>query len=219
MRLRIRPGGERVQAFPFLPGQYLRLFIPGFPPRDYSIASQPDAADLEFHIKNQGDGSASGHIAQKLEPGDSLEIEGPFGSCTLSSDHQGPLLGVAGGTGLAPVYNILLQALRGGLQKPVTLLYGAASEAEIFLKEDFQKLSEDYENFDFSLIVSDPAAELPQGLVTDLLSASLCLDGARAYVAGPPAMVKASVQRLKALGLPDSQIRADAFGAPPAAVS
>jgi len=216
VRLRLTPETEGQADFSFLPGQYLRLFLGEFEPRDYSIASQPDDPALEFHIKNQGEGGASSFIADKLAPGDSLPIEGPFGTCVLRVDHAGPLLGVAGGTGLAPVYNILLQALREGFDRPVQLYYGATSAAEIFLHDDFRKIAEDYDNFEFFLISMTQDDGLPQGLVTDLLTPTAPLTGARAYVAGPPPMVEAAVTRLKDLGLPEERIQADAFTLGPA---
>lgn len=216
VRLWLQPLTEGDADFSFLPGQYLRLYLADFEPRDYSIASQPGDPALEFHIKDHGEGGASSFVAQRLSPGDHLPIEGPFGTCILRSDHEGPLLGVAGGTGLAPVYNILVQALRDGFRQPVRLYYGASNEAEIFLHDDFRKLTELFDNFSFSLVSMDQNDALPQGKVTDLLSPDEPLAGARAYVAGPPPMVEASVARLKELGLPEERIHADAFTLGPA---
>jgi ferredoxin-NADP reductase len=52
--------------------------------------------------------------------------------------------------------------------------------------------------------------------VTDLLSPDEPLTWARVYVAGPPAMVEATVARLKELGLPEERVHADAFTLGPA---
>lgn len=215
VRLRLLPEDEN---FDHLPGQYLRLYLGGFEPRDYSIASQPQETGLEFHIRDQGEGGASSYAAQTLAVGDSLLIEGPFGHCTLDQAHGGPLIGVAGGTGLAPVLAILRQALEAGHQEAVQLCYGARRKADHYLSSDIRKLEQRFDNFTFFFALTDEETERSRkGLVTDLLTPDLLLlEGARFYVAGPPAMVEAAVARLRSLGLPEDRIHADAFTLGPA---
>ncbi len=217
IRLRVAPEGEG--PFEYLPGQYLRLYLADFEPRDYSIASGPDEAELEFHIRVQGEGGASSYIAEELAPGDSLGLEGPFGACVLERAHGGPILGIAGGTGLAPVLAILKQALAEGHEAPVRLFYGARRAADIYLLSEFNYLSQAYDNFAFSISLMEGAEELPgasEGLATDLLTADAIPGDALAYLAGPPAMIEAAVEKLRAMNLPEERIHADAFTLGPA---
>jgi NAD(P)H-flavin reductase len=216
VRLRLLPApGER---FSHLPGQYLRLYLGAFEPRDYSIASLPREDALEFHIRDQGEGGASSYVANSLAVGDALQIEGPFGSCVLRSGHEGPLIGVAGGTGLAPVLAILRQALEAGHPAPVQLCYGTARRADLFQENDLREIQESSDNFELFLSLAEENAEgFSKGLVTDLLTPDrLHLADARAFVAGPPAMTEAAVRRLTQLGLHEERIHADAFTLGPA---
>ena len=217
VRLRVAPEGT--EPFGYLPGQYLRLYLADFEPRDYSIASGPNETELEFHIRVQGEGGASSYIAEDLASGDSLGLEGPFGTCVLDTRHEGPIAGIAGGTGLAPVLAILRQALERGHSAPVRLFYGAQREADIYLLEDFRLLTQRFDNFDFAIALMEQSPALPeaiQGLATDLLTGHSIAEDSRAYLAGPPAMIEAAVAKLRSLNLPEDRIHADAFTLGPA---
>lgn len=92
---------DRAQ-FTFKPGQYVRLLYPDSSPRDYSIASRVDEELIEFHIRHVPGGMTSGRIFSLARAGDPVTIVGPFGSSFLREKHCGPILGIAGGSGLAP---------------------------------------------------------------------------------------------------------------------
>ncbi|MET4808096.1 FAD-binding oxidoreductase [Limibacillus sp. MBR-115] len=222
-RLRLElPEGS---AFRFKAGQYLRLYLSTFEPRDYSIANQPDEGFLEFHIRDQGDGGASSFVQYELQPGDEFDVEGPFGACTLRPDHTGPILGIAGGTGLAPIKGIIEEALRAGWHHEVRLYFGVRSTDELYMLDHFAALEAEFSNFRFVPVAGDGhrlTNGCRPGLVTDALAedinaAELCaFSKSEAYVAGPPAMVDATVALLKEQGLPENKIHADAFTLGPA---
>ena len=87
--------------FEFRAGQYARLGFGTLPPRDYSMANRPDQRILEFHIRDVGDG-ASRYAVRRLAFGETVTVAGPMGDAYLRSDHPGPIVAVAGGSGLAP---------------------------------------------------------------------------------------------------------------------
>ncbi|MDP3612398.1 MAG: 2Fe-2S iron-sulfur cluster-binding protein, partial [Rubrivivax sp.] len=91
----------------FTAGQYARLTFPGAPPRDYSMASGSGEQEVEFHIRRVPDGAATPHIHALLKIDDPVLLEGPCGSSYLREQHTGPILCVAGGSGLAPIKGIV----------------------------------------------------------------------------------------------------------------
>ncbi len=90
-------------GFTFKAGQYARFLYPGAPSRDYSVASRPDEELVEFHVRRVPEGATSQLISARAAIGDRVAIEGPLGSAFLREKHSGPILGIAGGSGLAPV--------------------------------------------------------------------------------------------------------------------
>jgi ferredoxin len=97
-------------AFDFLPGQYVRFTMEGAPPRDYSIASRPDADEIELEVRGVPRGRTSSRILFALRVGDRVRVEGPFGSAFLRPAHDGPIVAVAQGSGLAPIRSIVERA-------------------------------------------------------------------------------------------------------------
>jgi ferredoxin-NAD(P)+ reductase (naphthalene dioxygenase ferredoxin-specific) len=208
--LAIESGGP----FVFSAGQYAALSFGGLPPRDYSMANRPDEAMLEFHIRRMGAGSASAYAAEQLRPGDAVTAEGPFGTCYLRAEHRGRILALAGGSGLAPLKSIVETALARGRRQPIHLYYGARDERDIYLEDHFLGLAQRHANFRYTAVLSEPGApsRRRRGLVHEAVAADLAdLAGAKAYLAGPPAMVEAAAALFRARGLPRGDIHADPF--------
>lgn len=197
----------------FQAGQYVRLGFGDLPQRDYSMASRPDDPLLEFHIRNVGDG-ASGYVAHRLKRDERVTIEGPFGVAHLRTDHTGPILAIAGGSGLAPMKSIVETALSGSRPQKVHFYFGARDERDIYLEPRLRELEAAYPQFRFIPVLSEPArpSARRQGLVGDAVAADFRgFDGFKAYLAGPPAMVESATAMLTARGLPTDDIHADPF--------
>lgn len=210
VRLEITDGGP----FQFSAGQYARVTFEALPPRDYSMANRPNQANLEFHIRQIGDDGASGYVARKLRVGDRVGIEGPYGEAWLRPDHSGPILAIAGGSGLAPIKSIVETALVADMQQDIHLYFAVSDEPDIYLEEHFQTLARTYPNLRFVPVLSDPSG--PTGRRTGLVSDAVAGDFARfigfkAYLAGPPAMVNTTVEMLVGRGLRREDIHADPF--------
>ncbi len=210
VRLEIMAGGP----FHFSPGQYASVTFDTLPPRDYSMANRPDQARLEFHIRHTRDDGASGYVARELRLGDRVKVEGPYGEAWLRQDHAGPILAIAGGSGLAPIKSIVETALVAGMQQNIHLYFAVSDEPDIYLEDRFRALARGYPNLRFVPVLSDPSG--PTGRRTGLVSVAVAadfadLDGFKAYLAGPPAMVEAAVQVLVTRGLGRADIHADPF--------
>ena len=200
--------------FDFSAGQYAVVGFAGLPGRDYSMANRPGATPLEFHIRRMGGTGASVHATGDLALGDAVTIEGPYGDGWLRADHAGPILAVAGGSGLAPMKAIVETALAAGMGQDIDLYFGVREERDVYLDGHFEALAAAHANFRFVPVLSDePGAVVRRrGQVGDAILADFAgFAGFKAYLAGPPAMVDATVEALAARGLPRSDIHADPF--------
>lgn len=201
----------------FTAGQYARLTFPGAPTRDYSMASAPGDREFEFHIRRVPGGAASQRIHKLLKLGDPVLMEGPFGSSYLREQHAGPILCVAGGSGLAPIKGIVEAAMARCMKQPIHVYFGARSECDLYLVDHFEGLAQRHPNLTFTPVLSDAPMEtrLRTGFVTDAVAKDLHdFDGWKAYVAGPPPMVEAAMQVCKARGLRSEDLHADVFFTP-----
>ena len=210
---RLRLDSMDPKRFAFSAGQYASLTFAGFPPRDFSMACRPLAPELEFHVRRLHGGKVSAFVADELKRGDRVDLEGPFGGAFLRRKHRGPILAIAGSTGLAPILSIVETALTSGMTQPIRLYFGVRDAAHLYATERLAALARAHGNLAVETVLSDDgAAAGRRGLVTDAVAADRPdLDGAKAYVAGPPAMVEAAMALLAARGLSPEDIHADAF--------
>jgi CDP-4-dehydro-6-deoxyglucose reductase/ferredoxin-NAD(P)+ reductase (naphthalene dioxygenase ferredoxin-specific) len=220
VRLAIVSGGP----FRFAAGQYARVTFLAQSPRDYSLANSPLEPVLEFHIRHRADGGAGHYVARTLRIGDHVWVEGPFGEAWLRPDHTGPILCIAGGSGLGPMKSIVETALAVQADRRVDLYFGGRNERDIYLEGHFQDLARKHPNFRYHVLLSAtrPTTMRRRGTVVEGVVADFAvaldggvspLQGAKVYMAGPPAMVEAAVAGLEGLGVPLADIHADPFHA------
>lgn len=211
LRLRIEEGGP----FTFTAGQYAQLGFEGLPDRDYSMANQPDAGVLEFHVRVVPGGTVSAYVGSgKLRLGDVVGVSGPRGISFLRESHRGPILALAGGSGLAPILSIVERALALGLKQPIHLYLGVRDERDVYFEDRLRALAAKHANLKAAILLSEPSALTARrtGFLADALAADFtALDGAKAYLAGPPVMVDTCMAALGRLGLKREQCHADAF--------
>lgn len=200
--------------FDFLAGQYAKLRFAALPPRDYSMANPPGDDTIEFHIRRMGGEGASDYVSTALKPGETVGLEGPFGEAYLRGAHGGPILAIAGGSGLAPIKSIVETALMRDPNRDVHLYFGVREERDLYLEQRFQTLCRIHSGLRFEPVVFEGAADgvYRRGSVADALAEDLPdLTRFKAYLAGPPVMVEASVEKLLGLGMADLDIHADPF--------
>lgn len=213
----IRLTVEGADPLAFSAGQYARLTFPGAPTRDYSMANRPGEQALEFHIRRVAGGAATGRIHALLRLGDPVLVEGPFGSSYLREQHAGPILCIAGGSGLAPIKGIVEAAIADGMRQPIHVYFGARSDRDLYLVEHFEALAKRHPPLSFTPVLSEASlgTRWRTGFVTDAVARDLQdLDGWKAYVAGPPPMVEAAMQVGAARGLRSEDLHADVFFTP-----
>jgi naphthalene 1,2-dioxygenase ferredoxin reductase component len=210
VRMKIESGGP----YNFAAGQYASVQFAELPARDYSMANRPDDDVLEFHIRLLPGGAVTPHVAQVLKVGDAVKVVGPYGSSHLREKHTGPVLALAGGSGLAPIKSIVETALAQGAQQKITLYFGVRAERDLYLEDHFTALCRRHPNLDFIPVLSQAEAPTQRrtGFLADAVRADFHeLDGAKAYLAGPPIMVETAMTALMEMGLRRQDCHADAF--------
>lgn len=213
------PGAIAVQCrlgqhskFEHLPGQYVRLDLPGSAQeRSYSMTTcTADWPLMNFLVRRIPGGAMSTRLAQ-LQPGDKLTVRGPYGSFYLR-DGDRPLLWVAGGTGLAPFLS-MLSALRQAerTDRDIVLCFGVNSAEDMCWPDATRELLQGFSRLKLLMAMGHPPAGWTgvQGTAVDALAAAdlapLAAAGAQAYLCGPPPMVAAARSRLADAGfVPDS---------------
>jgi len=196
-------------------GAYVELALPGLSPhRRYSLATVPSSDGLiELLVARHPGGAASGHIHDLLQPGDSVGVTGPYGTCRLP-EGEGPVLGLAGGTGLAPVLSIMEDALAHGDTSPMTLLFSVRDDAELMLMDRLAGLARAHPNFRYALLVTEARSRFctkQQYAPSWLRENHGSLAGARAVIGGSPGFVAACSDTCIALGMASTAISADSF--------
>jgi ferredoxin-NAD(P)+ reductase (naphthalene dioxygenase ferredoxin-specific) len=200
--------------FDFQAGQYVRLWFGDLAPRDYSLGSVPGSSELEFHIRVNAERGVGLYVGTALRTGDTLVLAGPFGDAYWRAGHPGPMLAVAGGTGVVPIKSIVETSLRHGVIAPVHVYLGARTAIDLYLEAHFRALAQKYANLHFVAAVSEPAFAdgHRMGNVSELVGEDFDnLYRFKAYVAGPPPMVAATQDILRARGIDAADIHTDAF--------
>ena len=209
-RLILRPN----RPFQYSPGQYLSVEFESGMARPYSMATLCTDGNLEFHVRVVPDGRVSRYIAHVLRPGDTVKLTGPLGTSYLRQKHQGPILCVAGGTGLAPILAIIRGAIASGLRNPIRLYFGVGSPADAYGLDWIEVLKKAYTSLTVHVVYASGGNTHKQrtGLVTTAIESDLGrLDGWCAYVCGSPPMVEAVTLLIKQRGIEAGRVYADAY--------
>jgi NAD(P)H-flavin reductase/ferredoxin/truncated hemoglobin YjbI len=151
-RLKIEP----LNSFEYNAGQFINLwFEDKF--RSYSISnSSSEGSFIELHIKKVKDGFFSNLIFDFLSVGDFIEIQGSHGNCYYQEDkHKDKTLILIGtGTGLAPLYGILKDALSKNHKRDIFLYHGARNIEDFYLKNELIELSKENPNLHLRFCIS-----------------------------------------------------------------
>lgn len=207
----------------YLAGQYVELSVASLPgvARNYSFATAPSHDGIaEFFVRRVPGGLFSAHINDQQLVGEAVSLRGPLGDFHLHPG-TGPLLMVAGGSGLAPIRAILQDAAAQGLTRPVRVLFGARRQQDLYLLDELEQLARQWPAaFSVLPVLSEPGDDDwtgARGLITEHFGAvSADTD---AYLCGPPVMVDAASDVLRQQGIDPARIHADRFLTQPLAAA
>jgi NAD(P)H-flavin reductase len=202
--------------FNFIAGQFVNLERTDGLTRSYSIANTPNQGKkLEFHIRRLLNGQFSNWVHDELEIGNEITISDAKGSCHyLPGKSDQPLLLVGTGSGLAPLYGILTDALDNGHSGPIHLYHGSREPEGLYLVDEMKAIAESYGNFQYTACVSGNANDdtFIKGRAHDVaLTSTNDLKGWRVYLCGHPEMVNQTRKLAYLKGASLSDIYADAF--------
>lgn len=215
IELRLRPLGE---AMRYWPGQYLMLgdSANGIPLRSYSIANAPRAdGELVVQVTRQPEGVTSAWVHETLVPGARTSVNGPYGTFIGDPSVDTPVLCMAAGSGLAPILSLTEAALRRSYTEPVTLLFSAATQADLYDAGMMAWWEARHRNFRYRpTLTREPPADPKSlhGRIPALLP-TLFRDLSRhsIFVAGTPAFVDDCIAAARALGAKPKLIHTEGY--------
>jgi Na+-transporting NADH:ubiquinone oxidoreductase subunit F len=199
--------------------------------RAYSLANYPDESDIAMLViriaipppgapETVPPGVVSSYLFS-LKPGDTVRLSGPFGHF-LATDSKSEMVFVGGGAGMAPMRSHILDQLRRlGTKRKITFWYGARNRRELFYGEEFDRLQTEFENFRWTVALSEPregdawqgeTGYVHQVLHDRYLAEHPAPEDCEYYLCGPPMMTQAVRNMLDNLGVDPENIFYDDFG-------
>jgi NAD(P)H-flavin reductase/ferredoxin len=208
--------------FRFRAGMHVELKTPGVAkPRTYSMACAPDDQGLppdgllEFFITRHERGQASGWLHGVERLGSPIDLHGPYGNFYLPKDAAGPVLCLAGGSGLSPILSIVRRALATGFAEPVQLILSVRDRSEVFALDALHALARRHANFTYRVTLTRTHEAAPcwrLGRIPDWLAGELPdLSNWHVLAAGPPGFVDACAAMAQTLGASPGRILTDSF--------
>jgi ferredoxin-NADP reductase len=188
--------------------------------RSYSIASPPDAREqVALTVERIDTGEVSPYLVGELVEGDQLEFRGPIGGYFVwDADVGGPLLLVAGGSGICPLMAMLRHRAARGSRVPTRLLYSSRTFEEVIYREELDRLAGQRDGLEVfhTLTRARPAGwtgysrRIDREMLAEVAWAPerrpLC------FVCGPTPLVEAVAGALVELGSPPDRVKTERFG-------
>lgn len=188
--------------------------------RSYSIASEPErVGTIDLTVERIENGEVSTYLHDVVLPGDQIEVRGPIGGYFVwEASMAGPLLLIAGGSGIVPLMAMVRHRNASHGPDPARLLYSSRAFEDIIYYEELEKLRLEKSGFDvFYTLTRDH----PQGWpgytrrIDDAILREVIAplgNSLRAYVCGPTLLVESVANSLVGCGLQPQQIRTERFG-------
>ena len=210
------------ESLTFRPGQYALFSLPGVTgQRAYSMSNCPDGADWQFQIKRTPQGQATTQLFDRLENGQRVALDGPYGVAYLREDSPRDIVCIAGGSGIAPVLSIARSAMRnaGLAERALHFFYGGRGPDDICGEAELRELPGYGERLHFYPTISMPELDTEKkwqghvGLAHEHVLRVLDAPPAtyEYYFAGPPPMTQAVQRLLIQNKVPFAQIHFDQF--------
>src|SRR5437588_1295008 len=188
--------------------------------RSYSIASPPEEQPrVTLTVERLDDGEVSPYLTGELRVSDKLELRGPIGGYFVwEAQMGGPLLLVAGGSGIVPLMAMIRHRRAVASTVPARLLYSARSQDEVIYRDELDESARRDGMLDviYTLTRSQPPgwAGYRRRIDGDLLRevAWPARDGPRAYICGPTQFVETAAAGLVSLGYDPARVKTERFG-------
>jgi len=186
--------------------------------RSYSIASAPEDPQLALTVERIEDGEVSPYLTDELRPGDQLEVRGPVGGhFTWRVEDGGPLLLIAGGSGLVPLMSMMRHRAARDATIDTRLLVSSRSWDDLLYRDELTRLSAgEGVSVQHTLTRVQPVGwtGFDRRVDADMLAAvgPSVDEQPLIFVCGPTAFVEQAADALVGLGHRPAAIHAERFG-------
>jgi len=188
--------------------------------RSYSIASPPEERMLvTLTVERLDDGEVSPYLADELRVGDQVELRGPIGGYFVwEASTGGPLLLVAGGSGIVPLMAMIRHRKAASSTVPTRLLYSSRSYEEIIYRDELDQLARGEAGLE---VIHTLTRSQPPGWtgyrrrIDDSLLREVAWPDEQhplAYICGPTQMVETAASVLVPLGYDPARVKTERFG-------
>lgn len=188
--------------------------------RSYSISSAPSTDDrLTLTVERLDDGEVSQYLAGELRAGDKVELRGPIGGYFVwDPGAGGPLLLVAGGSGICPLMAMLRLRQAAGSTVPARLLYSSRSLEEVIYRDELDGLVASTTGLEVFLTLTRAQPQDWKGfrrrIDAEMLSTVAWSSSEQplSFVCGPTPLVESAANALVNLGHEPARIKTERFG-------
>jgi p-cymene methyl-monooxygenase electron transfer component len=198
-------------------GQYMNVRWNGADYRSYSFATAPSTSglrELTTFVRHVPGGAFTDMLFTGDPMAQTYEIDAPHGNFWLR-DGDGPILCIAGGSGLAPLLSLLEDAANRKVRRDCVLLFGARGERDLYAAEEINAIRNRWTaRFDYWPVLSEEqSGGHRHGMVTQFVPEALerLGGGAHGYMCGPPPMIDAGIAVLAAAKIALEHIHYDKF--------
>jgi ferredoxin-NADP reductase len=205
------------------PGQHVHVRLTGEDgyqaQRSYSIASAPEDRNVMLTVERIEDGEVSPYLSIDVQKGDAFEIRGPIGGHFVwTAALGGPLLLIAGGSGVAPLMAMLRHRAAVNSKVPATLLYSSRTSEDIIYRAELERLAAAGDGLKVVHTLTRKQPPGWTGPARRIDRAMLEVEGfppaqkPRIFICGPTQLVESAAQVALDLGYDHNRIKTERFG-------
>jgi ferredoxin-NADP reductase len=186
--------------------------------RSYSIASPPEDPRVMVTIERLDDGEVSPYLVDEVRSTDELEVRGPIGGYFVwEISEGGPLLLVAGGSGIVPLMSMIRHRLAANSSVPITLLYSVRSPEDVIFRAELDRLTPEQDiKVVYTFTRSRPptwtgySRRIDEQLLAEVVPPREA--NPLTYICGPTALVEEAATDMVTLGHDPARVRTERFG-------
>jgi ferredoxin-NADP reductase len=185
--------------------------------RSYSIATAPGGTRVALTVQRLEDGEVSPYLTGQLRPGDTIGLRGPIGGYfTWEPSQGGPLMLIAGGSGIVPLMAMIRTRAAAGDDTQTRLLYSSRSQDDVIYRDELARLSGNGLTVVHTLTDSQPpgwtsyARRVDAEMLAEVSPSPA--ERPRFYACGPTPFVEAVAESLVRLGHDTRAVKTERFG-------
>ena len=144
--------------FSYLPGQFLTVTLPTGEKkirRSYTISSSPTQGYYcEITVKREDQGIGSRHLHDKIEEGQTLEVQAPSGKFIFTGKEADSVVLISGGVGITPMMSITRALTDMGWSGDIYFIAACRTPEHFIFREELKTLQQRYPNLHVHVAMS-----------------------------------------------------------------